>query len=178
MGIITFAGDVMMSFPARWWHGYLSVLGLVALDQLTKGIMLELIFSPPRVITIMPFLNFSPAYNTGISFGMFGNSGSIGVVVLTFFAVAVGLLLPYISRDWLPLGRWGAIMMAGGAIGNAVDRIRLGKVVDFIDVHAAGFHWPAFNIADSVIVIGVGFMLYSSWRQGKDQRDENHDHEI
>jgi signal peptidase II len=69
-------------------------------------------------------------------------------------------------------------MMAGGAIGNAVDRIRLGKVVDFIDVHAAGFHWPAFNFADSVIVIGVGFMLYSSWRQGKDQRDENHDHEI
>jgi signal peptidase II len=178
MGTITSVVDVMMSFLARWWGGYLGVIGLAAIDQFTKIIMLELIFSPPRVITILPFLNFSPAYNTGISFGMFGNSGTLGVVVLTIFAVAVGVLLPYISRDWLPVGRWGAIMMAGGAIGNAVDRIRLGKVVDFIDVHAAGWHWPAFNIADSVIVIGVGFMLFSSWRQSHDNSNQSQDDEV
>jgi signal peptidase II len=178
MRIITSVVDVMMSFPARWWHGYFGVFGLVVIDQCTKWIMLELIFSPPRVITILPFLNFSPVFNTGISFGIFGNSGTIGLAILTMFAVAVGVLLPYISRLWLPLGRWGAIMMAGGAIGNAVDRVRLGKVVDFIDVHAAGWHWPAFNIADSVIVIGVGFIFYSSWRQGKDRGDENHDLEM
>ncbi len=178
MGIIISVVDVMMSFPARWWRGYFGVIGLVGIDQFTKVIMLELIFSPPRMITILPFLNFSPAYNTGISFGMLGDSGAIGVAVLTIFAVAVGVLLPYISRDWLPLGRWGAIMMAGGAIGNAIDRVRIGKVVDFIDVHAAGWHWPAFNFADSVIVIGVGFMLFSSWRQGKDHGDDNHQHEM
>ncbi|MGB1036993.1 MAG: signal peptidase II, partial [Candidatus Puniceispirillales bacterium] len=57
---------------------------------------------------------------------------------------------------------------AGGALGNAIDRLQWGKVVDFIDVHVAGWHWPAFNIADSAIVIGVGCIFISVWQHDYD----------
>jgi signal peptidase II len=166
--IISFANGVMMSSMARLYHAYLCVVMIVSVDQITKLIMLDMIFHPPRVIMILPFINFAPVYNTGVSFGLFGGSGFLGLTVLTGLAVAVGVLLPYIARNWLRFQRWGAIMMAGGALGNAIDRLQWGKVVDFIDVHVAGWHWPAFNIADSAIVIGVGCILYSAWGYNHD----------
>lgn len=67
-------------------------------------------------------------------------------------------------------------MMAGGALGNAIDRLLWGKVVDFIDLHLGGWHWPAFNIADSAIVIGVGCILFGAWRHDLDEHDlDEHD---
>ena len=165
---ISFVAGVMMFSLARLYHGYLFVLIIICIDQITKLIMLDLIFDPPRIISILPFLNLAPVYNTGASFGLLGHSGFWGLVMLTGLAVAVGVLLPFIARNWLLFQRWGAIMMAGGALGNAIDRLQWGKVVDFIDVHVGGWHWPAFNVADSAIVIGVGCILYGTWR---------HDHE-
>jgi signal peptidase II len=165
---ISFVAGVMMFSLARLYHGYLFVVIIICIDQITKLIMLDLIFDPPRIISILPFLNLAPVYNTGASFGLLGHSGFWGLVMLTGLAVAVGVLLPFIARNWLLFQRWGAIMMAGGALGNAIDRLQWGKVVDFIDVHVGGWHWPAFNVADSAIVIGVGCILYGTWR---------HDHE-
>lgn len=157
-----------MSSMARLYAAYLFVVMIICVDQITKLIMLDMIFDPPRIIEVLPFLNFAPVYNTGVSFGMFGGAGVWGLVILTGLAIAVGILLPYIARNWLRFQRWGAIMMAGGALGNAIDRLQWGKVVDFIDVHVAGWHWPAFNIADSAIVIGVGCIFISMWQRDYD----------
>ena len=162
---------VMMLSLARLYHAYLFVLIIIGVDQITKLIMLAMIFDPPRVIVILPFFNLAPVYNTGVSFGLFSQSGIWGLVILSCLALAVGLLLPYISRNWLRFQRWGAIMMAGGALGNAIDRMLWGKVVDFIDLHFSGWHWPAFNIADSAIVIGVGCIIFSAWRYNPDEHD-------
>ena len=155
-----------MSFLARYWREIAVFTGGLALDQASKIIMHALIFNPPRQIVLLPFLNFSPAYNTGVSFGLFGGSGEAVRIALTLFAIAVAVALPYISREWLPIPRYGAIMLASGALGNAIDRIYLGKVIDFIDVHVAGWHWPAFNVADSFIVVGVGLIVLSTWLHG------------
>ena len=160
-----------MSYLARYWREIAVFAGGVIADQASKIIIHALIFDPPRQMVLLPFLNFSPAYNTGVSFGLFGDSGEVVRVALTLFAVVVAAALPYISRDWLPIPRYGAIMLASGALGNAIDRIYLGKVIDFIDVHVGGWHWPAFNVADSFIVVGVGLIVLSTWLQADAKGD-------
>ena len=160
-----------MSYLARYWREIAVFAGGLVADQASKIIIHALIFDPPRQMVLLPFLNFSPAYNTGVSFGLFGGSGEVVRVALTLFAVVVAAVLPYISRDWLPIPRYGAIMLASGALGNAIDRIYLGKVIDFIDVHVGGWHWPAFNVADSFIVVGVGLIVLSTWLQADAKGD-------
>ena len=146
---------------------YTIPLILVAADQASKWIMLELIFTPPRVINLLPFLNLTPVWNKGISFGMLGDAGAWAPWVLTIIALAVGVALPLIARGWDRLSRGGAMMMAGGAVGNAIDRIIHGKVVDFIDIFAGPWHWPAFNVADMAIVLGAGLIILGSVREGR-----------
>lgn len=144
---------------------------LVAADQATKFAMLELIFTPPRIITLLPFLNLRPVWNKGVSFGMLGDAGIWAPLVLTIFAIGVGLFLPHIAQRWDRWSRIGAMLMSGGALGNAIDRMIHGKVVDFIDVFIVidnrQWHWPAFNLADSAIVIGVAFILFGSIRSNR-----------
>ncbi len=148
---------------------YVVPLALTVLDQASKFLMLDLIFYPPRIINILPFLNFTPVWNKGISFGLLGNAGVLVPVLLTIFAIMVAAALPYLSRHWGRMGRLGGMMMSGGALGNAIDRIIHGKVVDFIDVFAGQWHWPAFNVADMAIVIGAGFILLSSFLDVRSQ---------
>ena len=138
---------------------YALPLVLVLADQASKFVMLDLIFYPPRIISVLPILNLTPVWNKGVSFGLLGNAGAWAPVVLTLFAFGVGLALPYVARQWDRWSRLGALMMAGGAIGNAIDRVLHGKVVDFIDFFWRDWHWPAFNIADIAIVLGAGLIL-------------------
>ena len=142
---------------------------LTGLDQASKFFILDLIFFPPRIINVFPFLNLTPVWNKGVSFGFLGNAGPWAPVAITLFALAIAIIFPYISRIWHPYARIGAQMMAGGALGNAIDRMIHGKVVDFIDVFAGQWHWPAFNVADSVIVIGAGFVLLGSIKDSQSQ---------
>ena len=134
----------------------------VALDQVSKWWLLNLMGRDPRVIEVTPFFNLVLGLNRGVSFGMFDSAG-LGPWPLLILATAitVGLLI------WLAKAgqRWTATalgMIIGGAIGNAIDRVRFGGVVDFLDFHAFGRHWPAFNVADSAICIGVIMILVES----------------
>ena len=134
----------------------------VTLDQASKWWLLDLMGRDPRVIEVTPFFNLVLGLNRGVSFGMF-DSAELGPWPLLFLAAAitVGLLV------WLAKAgqRWTATalgMIIGGAIGNAIDRVRFGGVVDFLDFHAFGRHWPAFNVADSAICIGVIMILVES----------------
>lgn len=152
---------------------FVLVLLLALLDQWTKQLALEMLFEPPRVIIISGFFNLVPVWNPGISFGLFGESGRFGAILLTGIAFAAAIGLPLVARHWPGVPRLGAVMMAGGALGNAIDRVIHGKVVDFIDLHWQDWHWPAFNLADSAITIGAGMVIIANlFASGNNERLE------
>ena len=140
--------------------GLIAGLVLVA-DQFTKQLMLDWIFFPPQRVSVLPFLDLVPVWNPGISFGMLAGGGVVTKVALTVIALAVSVWLLWKGPSYLRLERLGAALIVGGAIGNAIDRIRFGKVVDFIDVYVQTWHWPAFNIADAGITVGAGLWICS-----------------
>ena len=101
--------------------------------------------------------------NNGISFGMFQDFGDYGRFTFTIIAFIISVWLIWSSINLQRLSSIGYILIAGGALGNATDRIIHGKVIDFIDFHYLDMHWPAFNFADSFIFIGVALFLYNEF---------------
>lgn len=133
---------------------------VVLLDQLSKWLILEVVMQPPRVIEVTGFLNLVLVHNPGLSFGLLGEDAPWKPWVLSgvALAVVVGLMIWLHRRADL----WPAVaagIISGGALGNVVDRLRFGSVVDFIDVYAGSWHWPAFNLADSAITLGVAVLI-------------------
>jgi signal peptidase II len=150
--------------PSR--RGPLALMALVLiLDQLSKWWIVARVMSPPRVIEVTGFFNIVMVWNRGITFGLLGMGGDAMRWALVAGAVAVsaGLLL-WLARtgDRLLGLALGAVI--GGALGNVLDRIFYGKVADFLDFHLYGWHWPAFNLADSAIVCGVALIALHSFR--------------
>ncbi len=146
--------------PAAQRVAILMVFVLI-FDQASKQFMIGWIFSTPRIQPVMPFLNFVPVWNPGISFGMFADGGEVFRVCLTLLAFAV---VVWFFAQASTLGHKQQIaagLVSGGAIGNAIDRLRFGKVVDFIDIYVQTWHWPAFNVADAAITIGACLWGYS-----------------
>ena len=156
----------MMALPLKFKSLHLLTFVLVFLivlcaDQVSKQIMLDLLFDPPRYIELGVNLNLVPVWNSGMSFGLLSDGGLWVRIVLTALAFLVSgwfvWALPQLDR----CQRFAAAIIAGGAIGNAIDRLRFGRVVDFIDFHIGAWHWPAFNVADTAITIGAGLWAYS-----------------
>ena len=141
----------------------------IFIDQLTKHIAFIVLFKEQQVLFINPYLNFRPVWNDGISFGMLQGYGNIGRIIFIIIALIISLWLIIYSNKLNTIGFTGYNMIAGGAIGNVIDRLVHGKVVDFIDVHYKEYHWPAFNMADSFIFIGVLLFLYNEliFQRGK-----------
>ncbi|PJB69710.1 MAG: signal peptidase II [Alphaproteobacteria bacterium CG_4_9_14_3_um_filter_47_13] len=131
------------------------------LDQITKMLVLELVAE--KNIAVLPFFNLVLVWNRGISFGLFNDGGASGALILSVISLLIvgGLViwLMKIQDKYLTLA---ACAIIAGAMGNIIDRIRYGAVVDFLDFHAFGWHYPAFNIADSAIVLGIAFILFDS----------------
>jgi signal peptidase II len=139
----------------------LSVAAVVlVLDQLSKWWIRDVVLVPPRDIPITPFFNLVYARNTGVSFSMFRVDSLIGQWLLSGVALAiVAGLLVWMRRLDL---RWPVValgLIVGGAIGNVVDRLRLRFVFDFLDFYWNGYHFAAFNLADSAITVGVAMLL-------------------
>jgi signal peptidase II len=148
-------------------------LGLAAcitvVDQATKVWALDGWFFPPRTIEVTSFFNLVAVWNSGISFGFLANHSEAMPYILTGFAIVVSLgLTIWLLRVHSRLLAAGLGLVIGGAVGNVIDRLRFQAVVDFIDLHAVGFHWPTFNVADAAITIGVGLLLLDSFSR----RDE------
>lgn len=134
---------------------------VVVLDQLTKWWILDVVMQPyPRVVEVTPFFNLVMAWNTGVSFGTFGSSHAFMPFVLSAVAlaivVAMVLWLRQAERRFVALALG---MVIGGAIGNVIDRFRFGAVADFLDFHIGGWHFWAFNVADSGISVGVALLV-------------------
>ena len=132
-------------------------------DYVSKLWAIENLFMQYRSIDLTSFLSMTPVWNSGISFGFFQDSGELGRYGFTGFAFLVSIWLIYSSIKLPRYSSLGFILIASGAIGNAIDRILYGKVVDFIDFHIEDLHWPAFNLADTIIFIGATLFLYNQF---------------
>ncbi len=138
---------------------------VIALDQLCKWIMLyEVGIANRPPIEVLPFFNLVMVWNYGISFGMLAEPGTnIPIFLIVTALVIVGVLLYWLYHLKDRFLAFSVALVIGGALGNVIDRILYGAVADFFDVHVAGYHWPAFNIADSAVFIGVMLLLYDSF---------------
>lgn len=164
------AGAVM-STSKKWQLFGCLVLGVLALDQATKLYVHTTFALHESRPVITNLFAFTYVRNSGAAFGILARQSQ---EFLRVFFPAVTLLalvglgvyfvrVPY--RQTLTL--WGLCLIVGGAIGNGIDRLWLGQVIDFIDVHWYAYHWPAFNVADSSICIGVGLLLLDSFRAAR-----------
>ena len=138
---------------------------LIIIDQSTKVYIAKIMMKNNfETIRLFSFLNITFVRNTGISFGLFSDGGLIGRYFFTSFSMIVGSLLFIISIfNKEKLVQVSLIFISSGAIGNAVDRIYFGGVIDFIDFFIYNFHWPAFNFADIFITVGVFLLLIESF---------------
>lgn len=160
--------------------GFSLALDIFILDQISKWLILEYVLKekvqpngirlglwewittkPPRLpdvsVEVLPFFNLTMVWNEGISFGMFQGSS---ILILSAIAVGISTLFSFWlvkATGWLQAVSLG--MVIGGAIGNVMDRQRFGAVADFFDFHFMGWHYPAFNVADCAIVVGVALLV-------------------
>lgn len=165
--------------------GLLIVLGVVAVDQYTKWLVLETMlraaggpdfatwFGTARPLsyfaeqqdkyipdTLAPFLNFVMVWNKGISFGMFDvESAALPLIFMGVALIVSVALLAWALHARRPLITVSTALIIGGALGNSIDRLRFRAVADFIDFHIGDRHWPAFNVADSCIVAGAVLLM-------------------
>ncbi len=144
-------------------RGLAAALIVAVADQLSKLWILDLFAGRPAAIEVTPFFNLVLTWNRGMSFGLFNSDSTANAVVFTVIAAAIvtGLVL-WLRRAEHTLLALAIGMVIGGAIGNVVDRVSRGAVVDFLDFHLAGWHFYVFNLADAAISVGVGLMLIDS----------------
>ncbi|MGQ9569484.1 MAG: signal peptidase II [Thermodesulfovibrionales bacterium] len=138
----------------RYIYIFLVTSLVIVLDQITKLYIINNV-KPFESIEVFPFLHIVNVKNKGGAFGMFKDAGNALFVVVSLIAIIFIILLLIRSKE----GYLGFSLILGGAIGNLVDRLHYGWVVDFIDFSIGRFHWPAFNVADSALTIGVIIIL-------------------
>jgi signal peptidase II len=144
------------------WFGLAVALFVIAADQATKAWILS--FFAERggdpVAMLTPFFNLVLTGNRGVSFGLFNTNAAMNTAVFTVLAAAIVVaLIVWLSRAHNPLIRLALGLIIGGAIGNVIDRLMRGAVVDFLDFHVGDWHWYAFNVADAAICLGVAALL-------------------
>ncbi|MBK8637075.1 MAG: lipoprotein signal peptidase [Chromatiaceae bacterium] len=155
----------------RWL--WLSLL-VVVLDQATKWLA-EALLLPFRPVTVMPLLNFTLMYNEGAAFSFLSNAGGWQRWFFTAFALVMTIALVIWLTRLAQGERTTAAALAlviGGAIGNLIDRVLTGRVVDFIDFYVGTWHWPAFNVADSAITLGIILLLVTGFREEFKHNDD------
>ena len=139
-------------------YGLAAAVAVFAADQATKLWVLAAAGGLP--VEIAPFFNIVLVWNRGVSFGMFGSAGPLVLAALAG-AVAV-VLVVWMLRSPRRFEALALGAVAGGAAGNILDRLTRGAVVDFLDFHIGGWHWYAFNLADSAITVGVAMLLFDA----------------
>jgi len=157
-----------MSMPKLWQSGWrwlpLSLL-VVVLDQLTKAVVVRHI-AYASYVTVLPVLDFTLRYNPGAAWSMLAGATGWQRWLFSGLALAVSVvILVWLRRLDGRSRRWLAVAVAlilAGAVGNLIDRLWLGQVVDFIVAHWGEHQFPAFNVADSAITIGAGLMLFDA----------------
>lgn len=133
----------------------------LALDQAGKWFIWQMLLERQATFVISDYFNVVAAFNTGVSFSMLNNGGMWGRVLLSAFALGVVLfLLSWLKNENSKLVKFSLGLIIGGALGNVLDRLMLGAVFDFLDFHYEGYHWPAFNFADTFICVGAVLIIF------------------
>lgn len=158
-----------MSEPTKSRRLALLVLipAIVAIDLATKAwARADLRYGEP--LEILPFFDLTLGYNRGVAFGLLNDAGGVVVLLVT---AAISLMFGlWFWREPRSLTRLGLALVLGGALGNFFDRLLRGEVTDFLDVHALGHHWPAFNLADTAITFGAVVLVIDMARARKEAR--------
>ncbi len=132
---------------------------VAAVDQLVKWWIIGWLVEPPGFVEVLPFFNLVMVWNRGVSFGLLGDADLAPYLMAGIAGLVVIVLVIWLAGVSERLLAASIGLIIGGALGNIVDRLVYGAVADFVDVHAGGYHWPAFNVADAAITVGVAVML-------------------
>ncbi len=153
-----------MSRPA--WRWFVLAAAVMLADQATKALVLAR-FAIGERLELAPFFNLVLVYNKGAAFSFLSDASGWQKPLLVAFAVVAAAIVSIliVRRPAERLLCTGLALILGGALGNVVDRLRFGQVVDFLDLHAAGYHWPAFNVADSAITVGAALLILEGFVQ-------------
>jgi signal peptidase II len=144
--------------------GFSIIITVIGLDQFTKWFVLYYLGVIETPIRVASFFNLITVWNYGVSFGLFAKHGAGNIWMLSTLAIGIsGILFTWMWRAKSMYLSTALGLVIGGALGNVIDRIRYGAVADFLDFHIEGFHWYAFNLADSTIFIGVVLLLFDSF---------------
>jgi signal peptidase II len=133
---------------------------LILLDQYSK--VLAESHLGAGAVKILPFFNLVHVRNTGCAWGMMSSSGGLLLLISALAFILTVVYIRKLSEGW-PERYFALTLVLAGIAGNSIDRIWRGSVVDFLDFHAGGHHWPAFNVADSAICVGVAVFIISTW---------------
>jgi signal peptidase II len=179
LSLFAFAGEISRGEVS--WRDYLkkkylillaTVTAVVLLDFITKAYIDSNMSLHESVVVIGGFLNIMYVRNPGAAFSFLASAspGFRSVFFLTVTVTAIVLVLYYIAKSKTeePLMIFALSLIMSGALGNFIDRVRLGEVIDFIDVHLGAYHWPAFNVADSAITVGAFIMLFALFKRPKE----------
>lgn len=154
-------------FAARRWTAWLWISAVViVLDQITKQ-AIERHFAFGESLTVTSFFNLVLAYNRGAAFSFLHDAGGWQKWFFICISVAASAMILYLLRKHAN-EKWFCFALAfilGGALGNLIDRILYGHVIDFIQVHGAGYYFPAFNLADSAITLGAILLILQSFKK-------------
>ncbi len=155
-------------------YGLLAIKAIFILDQLSKYLILQQPqLSEHTVMEVTTFFNLALVFNRGVSFGMFSGQNQ-PILLTTISLIIIAILFRWLWKNDSLMVALGIGCVIGGAIGNVVDRVRYGAVVDFLDFHIGNLHWPAFNIADSFVFIGVVVLcVYSMFFEQKKLSEAN-----
>ena len=153
-----------MQMSKHVWQGLGLAALVAALDQLSKWIIVAHVMNPPVQIEVTSFFNLVLAHNRGVSFGMFAAGSELGKWILVGLALMIsGFLVRWLFQSSSPFSIIALGLILGGAVGNVIDRVLIGAVVDFLEFHAFGTHWPAFNVADTTIFLGAAGLIFESF---------------
>jgi signal peptidase II len=142
------------------WRWFAIAAAIVVADQVAKWAVLAS-FAPGERRVLTGFLNLVLVFNKGAAFSFLADAPGWQTPLLIAFSLIAAVIVSVLllrSPGRQMLGA-GLALILGGALGNVIDRVRFGQVVDFVDFHAFGWHWPAFNIADSAITTGAGLLI-------------------
>ena len=154
----------------RLFIAFCIVFAVIAFDQATKAWILYDLMDPPTIIPVFPFVDIILTWNKGVGFGFLKANTLVGLLGLIGLALGITIGLGiYLLKTTDPINLISLSMIMGGAIGNVIDRIRFGAVLDFIYVHIYIFdyHFPAFNVADSSITLGVCLLFLENYVRKK-----------
>ena len=150
----------------KGWARWLLVSAAVAALDLATKAWVSSAFMHGETHEVTPFFNMVLMYNTGAAFSFLANAGGWQRWFFTLVTIVVSAVIVYMLRRQRGerAVAFALALVLGGALGNLYDRLTLGHVVDFIQLHAAGYYWPAFNVADSAITVGVAILIWDSLR--------------